>query len=112
MLVNWTLCKQLQLTKQARQIRGLVVGVEAAGVGEDPEQGVADGFRLPTDRSFWLSERGAIGADAQHRKHARLVTQNLRAQTFAAGDDLSPRQFISRWRGARDDVRDAVTALQ
>lgn len=57
----------------------MVVGVEAAGVGEDPEDGVANEIWLAADDGFRLVEGGAVGAEAEDGQDFWMVTKYLRS---------------------------------
>ena len=55
----------------------MVVGVEAAGVGEDPQDGVANEIWLAADDGFRLVEGGAVGAEAEDGQDFWTVTKYL-----------------------------------
>src|SRR5882724_494923 len=56
-------------------------GVEAAGVGEDPDRGGAQGFWLGADGGAGAGEGGAVGGDAGHGQDA-----GTRAAAVERGD--------------------------
>jgi hypothetical protein len=49
------------------------VGVQAAGVGEDPQSRRAQQVVLRADGGAGTGERGAVRRDAQHRDEARAT---------------------------------------
>ena len=66
-----------QLPELRYQFRSGVVSIQAAGVGQDPDNGGAHLFRLPTQNSQRLLERQSIGADSKHCQVPRRVTLHL-----------------------------------
>ena len=101
-----------EVAEEGDQGVGLVVGVEAGGVREDPDARLPDRLFLQAELCFRALEGGAVGADAHHREVAWLVLQDLACQGAGAGAQLVGSQLVRGRGGAGDDVRDAVAELQ
>jgi hypothetical protein len=63
----------------------LMVGVEAAGVGEQPDARGAERFRLEADLRFAAIEGGAIGLESKESDEAGRVLSDLAGQREDAG---------------------------
>jgi hypothetical protein len=64
---------------------GLVVGVQATGVGEDPGVAAAEGDLLEADVGVFDAGDDAVGADAEERDDGGAPPFDLGLQALAAG---------------------------
>ena len=101
-----------QFPKQLRELRGLVVGVQAARVREDPDPGRADRFILQSQFRFRSVERSPVGAHADDGQVARGVALHFAGEDLAAFDELRAGQLVGGGGGAGDDVGDADAEVQ
>jgi hypothetical protein len=86
---------------------GLIVGVEAAGVGEDPSVATTEGVFLEADSGIFDAGNDAVGADADEGDDGGAPTFNFGCEALAAGAKFVVREFIGAGGGALDDVGDA-----
>ena len=86
---------------------GLVVGVEAAGVGEDPGVAAAEGGLLEADASVFDAGDDAVGADADKGDDGGAPAFDFGLEALAAGAKFVIGEFIGAGGGAFDDVCDA-----
>ena len=90
-----------RLGVEAREVRGLVVGVEAARVREDPDRAAADRLLLQAHRRLRAAERGAVGGEAEDRDQARLDVARRARSSSAAPARSSSRLSSSAARVGR-----------
>ena len=86
---------------------GLVVGVEAAGVGEDPGVAAAEGGLLEADAGVFDAGDDAVGADADEGDDGGAPAFDFGFEALAAGAKFVVGEFIGAGGGAFDDVGDA-----
>ena len=86
---------------------GLVVGVEAAGVGEDPGVAAAEGVLLEADAGVFDAGDDAVGADADEGDDGGAPAFDFGFEALAAGAKFVVGEFIGAGGGAFDDVGDA-----
>ena len=86
---------------------GLVVGVEAAGVGEDPGVAAAEGGLLEADAGVFDAGDDAVGADADEGDDGGAPAFDFGFEALAAGAKFVGGEFIGAGGGAFDDVGDA-----
>ena len=86
---------------------GLVVGVEAAGVGEDPGVAAAEGGLLEADAGVFDAGDDAVGADADEGDDGGAPAFDFGFEAPAAGAKFVVGEFIGAGGGALDDVGDA-----
>jgi hypothetical protein len=96
-----------RLGVQAREVRRPVVGVQPAGVRQQPHGPAADRLGLQAYRRLRARERRAVGEQADDRHEPRDVAAHGALQIGGAGAQLLAREVARRARGARDDVRHA-----
>ena len=80
------------------------MSVEAAWVGQDPQDGGAEPFLLRSDDRALAAERGAIGGDAGDRDNARAMRGDQRAEAGAAVAEFVVGQFGGLRGGTRYQV--------
>jgi len=95
-----------ELTEQPSECRGLVVRIEAAGIGKQPYKRIADLVRLKANDRFRSSECCSIGRDAEYRERARLLPADDAHEAFLARDEIFLRKLRGRGGRARDEVGD------
>lgn len=83
-----------QLSEGAGQVRELIVGVQAAGVGQHPETRAGEPVRLPAGGRMPAAERRPVGRHPQHRDERRPVAPHLRLQPPGPRDQLLGRQLV------------------
>src|SRR5215471_9882885 len=86
------------------QVAELIVRVEPAGIGKDPDRRLSDGVRLRTGESPRVPERRSIGADPEHGQHLRTVTDEQLTQSVAAAAQLLRAQLVGPCGGTRRQV--------
>ena len=86
---------------------GLVVGVEAAGVGEDPGVAAAEGGLLQADAGVFDAGDDAVRADADEGDDGGAPAFDFGLEALAAGAKFVVGQFIGASGSAFDDVGDA-----
>src|SRR5258707_1152125 len=86
---------------------GLVVGVEAAGVGEDPGVAAAEGGLLEADAGVFDAGDDAIGTDADEGDDGGAPAFDFGLEALAAGAKFVVGEFIGAGGSAFDDVGDA-----
>ena len=85
----------------------LIVGVEAAGVGEDPGVAAAEGAVLEADAGVFDAGDDAVGTDADEGDDGGAPAFDFGFEALAAGAKFVVGQFIGAGGGALDDVGDA-----
>ena len=86
---------------------GLIVGVEAAGIGEDPGVAATEGVFLEADSGIFDARHDAVGADADEGDNGGAPTFDFGFEALAASAKFVVREFIGAGGGALDDVGDA-----
>ena len=102
----------MQFAKDFRQTGACVMGVQAAGIGEQPDLGLPELFFLGTDIDVWPTKRDAIGGDTENREHFGLVSTDLPSEGAAAALEFFLGEFIGSHGRSSDHVRDAVAQLE
>src|SRR4051794_32606762 len=92
--------------------RRLVVGVEAAGVGEDPGVAAAEEVFLESDAGVLDSRDDPVGPDAEEGNNGGLPAFHPALEALAAGAKFVVGQFIGAGGGALDDVGDAQLEVE
>ena len=86
---------------------GLVVGVEAAGAGEDPGVAAAEGGLLEADAGVFDAGDDAVGADADEGDDSGAPSFDFGFEALAASAKFVVPEFIGAGGSALDDVSDA-----
>src|SRR6516162_10983587 len=86
---------------------GLVVGVEAAGVGEDPGVAAAERDLLEAEAGVIDAGDDAVGTDADEGDDCGAPAFDFGFEALAAGAKFVVGKFICAGGGAFDDVGDA-----
>src|SRR5258707_9317755 len=85
----------------------LVVGVEAAGIGEDPGVAADEGGLLEADAGVFDAGDDAVGTDADEGDDGGAPAFDFRLEALAAGAKFVLGEFIGAGGSAFDDVGDA-----
>jgi hypothetical protein len=83
------------------------MSVEAAGVGEDPEPGAAEGTGLGADGGAGAAEGGAVGGDASHGEDTGAAVGDQGGEALASGMEFGGVELGGLGGGAGDQVGDA-----
>ena len=96
---------EAKFSKELCEGVGLIVGIEAAGVGKHP--GVAAGKErlLQTNVSVFDTGDDAVRVDADKGDDGRTPASDFGRKTLATGAKFVVAEFISAGGGAFDDVR-------
>jgi hypothetical protein len=86
---------------------GQVVGVEAAGVGEDPGVAAAEEGLLEADAGVFDAGNDAVGSDADEGDDGRAPAFDFRLEPLASGAKFVVCEFIGAGGSAFDDIGDA-----
>jgi hypothetical protein len=103
---------QPQVAEELCEGGALVMGVEAAGVGEDPGVAAAEGILLQADAGVFDAGNDAIGTDADEGDDGGAPTFHFGFEARAAGAKFVIGQFIGAGGGAVDDVGDAELKVE
>ncbi len=85
---------------------GLVVGVDAARVGQNPSVAAPEEGVLEADTGVFDAGDDAVGADADEGDDGRAPAFDFGFETLAAGAKFVVGEFIGAGGGAFDDVGD------
>ena len=96
-----------EVSEEFCQGRGQVVGIEAAGVGEDPGVAAAKGVLLEADAGVFDAGDDAVGSDADKGDDGGAPAFDFGLEALAAGAKFVGGEFIGAGGGAFDDVGDA-----
>jgi hypothetical protein len=91
---------------------GQVVGVEAAGIGEDPGVAAAEGGLLETDAGVFDAGNDAIGTDADEGDDGGAPSFDFGLEALAAGAKFVVCEFSGAGGGAFDDIGDAEVEVE
>src|SRR6266576_670336 len=89
-----------------------MIGIEAAGLWQQPQARRAETLRLQADHRAWTPERHAIRPDPHHRYPFRLIALHLALEALPTGEELLLTQLSRRRGGARHEIRDPVPQLE
>src|SRR5580698_4388210 len=103
---------EAEVSEELCECGGLVVGVEAAWVGEDPGVAAAEGGFLEANAGVFDAGDDAIGADADEGDDGGAPAFDLGLEAPAAGAKFVVGEFIGAGGGALDDVGDAEIEVE
>src|SRR6516225_5937096 len=86
---------------------GLVMGIEAAGIGKNPGVAAAEGGLLQADAGVFDAGDDAVGPDADEGDDGGAPAFDFGLEALAAGAKFVVGEFIGAGGGAFDDVGDA-----
>jgi len=101
-----------EFSEELRQGRGLVVGIEAAGVGQNPRVAAAEGGLLQTHAGVFDPGDDAVRADADERDDRGPQASDFGRKAPAAGAKFVIGEFIGANGGAVDQIGDAEFEVQ
>ena len=101
-----------ELSEELPEGRGQIVGIEAAGVGQDPGVAAAEQRFLETNTGVFYAGDNAVGADADEGDDGRTPAFDFGLEPPAAGAKFIIRQFIGTGGGAFHDVGDAELEVE
>jgi hypothetical protein len=104
--------KVIERPEYLRQIGQLVIGVEPAGIGQDPHHGVVQPLRLKAERRSRALEGKTVGADPDHCHRARSKAADLPEEPPLSGPQLIRRELGRGCRRARHQVGDPNAILE
>ena len=95
-----------QLSEELREHSRLVMGVQAAGIGEHPGVTAAEELVLTADAGILVAGDNAILPDANKGDDGGSPAFDFCFEASAAGSQFVVRELIGAGRCALDDVRD------
>jgi hypothetical protein len=98
---------QAEVSEELCEGGRLIVGVKAAGVGEDPGVAAAEEVLLEADPGVLYAGDDAVGSDTDEGDHCGAPAFDFGFEELAAGAKFVVGEFISAGGGAFDDVGDA-----
>ena len=101
-----------QVSEELCQGGGLVVGVEAAGVWEDPGVAAAEEILLEPDAGVFDAGDDAVRADADEGDDGGAPALDFGCEAPTPGTKFVGGEFIGAGGGAFDDVGDAESEVE
>ena len=98
---------EAEVSEELCEGSGQVVGVEAAGVGEDPGVAAAEGGLLEADAGVFDAGNDAVGTDADKGDDGRSPAFDFGLEALGACAKFLVCEFIGAGGGAFDDIGDA-----
>jgi hypothetical protein len=98
---------EAEVSEESCEGGGRVVGVEAAGVGEDPGVAAAEGGLLEADAGVFDAGNDAVGTDADEGDDGGTPAFDFGLEALAAGAKFVVGEFVGAGGGAFDDIGDA-----
>jgi len=95
---------EAEVSEEFCEGRGQVVGVEAAGVGEDPGVAAAEGGLLEADAGVFDAGNDAVGTDADEGDDGGAPAFDFGLEALGAGTKFVVCEFIGSGGGAFDDI--------
>jgi len=96
-----------QLGEEFGQVRYLIMRVEAGGVGENPDSGLADRLGLEAELGFFAVEGDAVGGDADDGDEAGCVAEDFTGEELGAFAEFVGAELVGHGGGAGAHVGDA-----
>jgi hypothetical protein len=96
-----------KLSKELCEGGGLVVGVEAAGVREEPRVAAAEGFLLEADSGVFIGGNDAVGPDAYEGDDRGAPAFDFGLQALTSGAKFVAGKLIGAGCRSLDDIGDA-----
>ncbi len=98
----------VEFSEHLAEARRGEMSVQAAGIGENPDLGLADAVILRADLRGGTIESDAVGSDAEECYKARFVQEDLFLQAFCSAAEFFRGEFAGENGGTHDEVADAV----
>ncbi len=103
---------EAEVSEELCEGSGQVMGVQAAGVGQDPGMATAKRGLLQADTGVFDSGDDAVGPDADKGDDGRAPAFNFHFEALGTGSKLVVGELIGAGGGTVDDVRDAEFELE
>jgi len=101
-----------QLAEEFRERGGQVVGIEAAGVGQNPGMAAPEKRLLQADAGVFDAGDDAVGLNADKSDDGWAPAPDFGFEAPAAGAKFVVGEFIGAGRSAFDHVGDAVPQVE
>lgn len=98
---------EAKVSEKLREFGGLVMGIEAAGVGKNPSVAAAEAGLLEADLGVFDSGDDAVDADADEGDDGGTPAFDFGFETPAPGAKFLVGEFIGAGGGTLDDIGDA-----
>ncbi len=105
-------CPEAEVSEELREGGRQVVGVEAAGVGQNPGLTAAEEGLLEADAGVFDAGDDPVGVDADEGDNGWAPAFDFGLEALAAGTKLVVGEFIGAGGGAFDDVGDAEPEVE
>jgi hypothetical protein len=105
-------CPAAKVREELREGGGQVVGVQSAGVGENPSVAAAEGLLLEADLGVLYTRDDAVGVNADKGDDGRTPAPDFLQEAAAAGAKLVVGEFIRAGGGAIDNVGDPELEIE
>src|SRR5690349_19533058 len=93
-------------------MRQLVVGVQAAGIGQEPDGGAAQRFLLASQFRLGTAEGFSIGRHAEKSHNRGLIAANLSPQVGRTSGELLRAELLGGGGGSGDEIGNTAAAFQ
>jgi hypothetical protein len=103
---------EAEVSEELCERGGLVVGIEAAGVGKDPSVAAAERVLLQADAGVFDAGDDAVGADADEGYDGGTPAFDFGFEALAAGAKFVVGELISAGGGALDNVGDTELEVE
>jgi hypothetical protein len=110
--LTWSFTGFPQRPEQFDERGKLIVRVQAARTGQDPDFGAFECVGLPAEGCLGTREGMPIGAQPEKGDRSRLVAADLRPQPFASGDEFRRRELVGCGRRAAHEIGQSEPMLQ
>lgn len=97
---------EAQFREKLREGSGLIVGVQATGVGQNPGVAAAEQLLLDADTGALHSGHNAVGADTDEGNDGWAPAFDFGFQSLAASAQFVVGEFIGSRGGAFHNIRD------
>ena len=99
--------KEAEFAEELGELGGQVVGIQAAGVGEDPGEAAAEEGFLEADVGVFDAGDDAVRVNACEGDDGRAQSLDLGFEALSAGAEFIVGEFVGADGGAVDEVGDA-----
>jgi hypothetical protein len=101
-----------KLAEQASEVARLMVSIESAGIGEQPDACGGNGVWLQTDYGIRAVESDAVGTQPNDGKEGWSKAKELAAESSGAAEKFVLGELIGGRGGTGSDVRDAKPEIE
>src|SRR3954464_2217425 len=89
-----------------------MIGIESAGIGQDPQLGTLQPLRLPAHRRARALERLAVRSNPHHSDGAGMKPTHFAQEPSAAGAEFVRRELVGGRGRASNQVGDSDPVLK